>query len=150
MQYEELFAMVFVVGMFAGVFIIYMGLRQRSQQLEFDHRERMAMIERGQIPLVAPTGTPQRLAGSSAPSARFLSLGITIVGLGLALMTVISIAGESPESGIGVGGAIAILGGAFIVRSIMVRPESETPRSLPPFDSNRPPFDSNRPGGPVE
>ena len=46
-----------------------------------------------------------------------------MVGLGLAMMTIISIAGESPESGIGVGGAIAILGAAFIVRSMVVRPE---------------------------
>ena len=36
-------------------------------------------------------------------------------------MTIISVAGESPESGIGIGGAIAILGGAFIVRSMVVR-----------------------------
>jgi hypothetical protein len=137
MQPEELFAFVFMIGMFAGVFIIFMGLRQRSQQLEFDHRERMAMIERGQIPLAGPSGAPRRPMGSPAPTARFLSLGITVVGLGLALMTVISIAGGSPEAGIGVGGAIAILGAAFIVRSIMVRPESEAPRSTPPFDSNR-------------
>jgi hypothetical protein len=32
--------------MFAGVLIIFLGLRQRSQQLEMHHRERMAMIER--------------------------------------------------------------------------------------------------------
>lgn len=143
MHTEETIAMVFVLGMFAGVFIIYLGLRQRSEQLAMQHRERMAMIERGQIPLAEPSGTVRRLSGSAAPSARFLSLGITVVGLGLALMTVISIAGESPESGIGVGGAIAILGAAFIARSLLVRPESEVPRSLPPVDSNRP-------GGPVE
>jgi hypothetical protein len=141
MNPEEVFALVFIVGMFGGIFIIYMGLRQRSQQLEMDHRERMAMIERGQIPLTAPSDGPRRFG--PAPSARFLSLGITVIGIGLALMTVISIAGESPEAGIGVGGAIAILGAAFIVRSVMVRTDSETPRSSPPFDSNRS-------GGPVQ
>ena len=62
MQSEELFAIVFVLGMFAGVFIIFLGLRQRSQQLEMHHRERMAMIERGQIPLADPRG-PARPPG---------------------------------------------------------------------------------------
>ena len=46
----------FVVGMFTGVFITLYVIRQRSQQLEMRHRERMAMIERGQIPLDPPHG----------------------------------------------------------------------------------------------
>ena len=58
MQSEELFAMVFIIGMFAGVFIIFLGLRQRSLQLEMQHRERMAMIERGQIPLARSQRAP--------------------------------------------------------------------------------------------
>ena len=129
---EELFAMVFILGMFAGVFIVYMGLRQRSQQIEMQHRERMAMIERGQIPLSEPTHA--RAAGErqpvyqDVPSNRAMSVGIIVVGLGIALMTIISIAGESPEVGVGVGGAIAVLGGAFIVRSLLVRPDTLSPR----------------------
>jgi hypothetical protein len=129
MQAEEVFVFVFAVGMFSGVFIVYMGLRQRSQQLEMLHRERMAMIERGQIPLSEPSSvTPagRRIYGS-APTSRSLSLGIIVVGLGFALMTIIAIAGESPEVGVGVGGAIAILGAAFIVRSVLVRPQSALP-----------------------
>ena len=130
MQAEELFATVFVIGMFAGVFIVYLGLRQRSQQLEMMHRERMAMIERGQIPLSEPSGAGHSSrVDVSASTSRSLSLGIVIVGLGLALMTIIGIAGESPENGIGVGGAVAILGGAFIVRSFVVRPDSPASRS---------------------
>ena len=130
MHVEELVAIIFVFGMFAGVAIIYMGLRQRSQQLQMLHRERMAMIERGQIPLTEPLPGTRR---AGAPSSRSLSLGIIVVGLGLALMTIISIAGESPEVGIGVGGAIAILGGAFIVRSVMVPPSSQ---STPPSNDD--------------
>jgi hypothetical protein len=121
---EELFAMIFVVGMFAGVFIIYLGLRQRSLQLEMQHRERMAMIERGQIPLAdVDSAMHVRRVSVSGPASRSLSFGIVIVGLGLAMMTIIGIAGESPETGVGVGGAIAILGAAFIVRSMVVRPD---------------------------
>jgi len=124
MQVEELFAVVFIFGMFGGVFIIFLGLKQRSQHLEMQHRERMAMIERGQIPLQDPEALHVRRVPAVGPSSRYLSLGIIVVGLGLALATIISIAGESPEVGIGVGGAIAIIGGAFIVRSILVQPNA--------------------------
>jgi len=126
-----LFALVFVFGMFSGVFIIYLGLRQRSQQLEMLHRERMAMIEKGQIPLAEPGPGPRRMAGV-APSSRSLSIGIIVVGLGLAITTIIGIAAEAPEIGIGIGGAIAILGASFIVRSVMVTPGA--PPSAPPND----------------
>ena len=132
---EEWFGFVFILGMFSGVFIIYLGLKQRSQQLEMHHRERMAMIERGQIPLADPEALHVRRIPNVGPSSRYLSVGIIVVGLGLALATIIGIAGESPEVGIGVGGAIAILGGAFIVRSIIVRSDPPTPGA----DPTRPP-----------
>lgn len=122
----ELFALIFVLVVFAGVFIVFMGLRQRSQQMELQHRERMAMIERGQIPTAEPAGwhRPGHRAARGGSASRALSVGIVVVGLGLALMTVIGVAGGAPEIGIGVGGALAILGAAFIVRSLVVRPES--------------------------
>src|SRR5688500_12201112 len=97
---EEIIAFVFIFGMFAGVFIIYLGLRQRSKQLEMLHRERMAMIERGQIPLSEPEGR-RSFAPGGAQSARSLSIGIIVVGLGLAVMMIVSVAGDSPASGIG-------------------------------------------------
>jgi len=136
----ELFAAVFVLCVFSGVFIIFLGLRQRSQQLEMHHRERMAMIERGQIPLAdSESALHVRRVGNAAPSSRSLSIGIMVVGLGLAIMTIISIASESPEVGIGVGGAIAIIGGSFIARSMLVRPDVPATRSTtivppPPTD----------------
>ena len=134
MHEEELFALVFTLGMFAGVFIIYLGLRQRSAQIEMRHRERMAMIERGQIPLSESSAVPPaRRLDASAATSRSLSLGIIVVGLGLALMTIIGIAGDSPEVGVGIGGAIAILGGAFIVRSLIVPARSAS--AIPPVPS---------------
>jgi hypothetical protein len=130
MHVEELFAMVFVVGMFAGVFIIFLGLRQRSAQLEMQHKERMAMIERGQIPLADPYDAPRRSRATAG--SRSMSVGIVVVGLGFAMMTLISIAGESPEVGIGVGGAVAILGAAFIVRTLVSPSASPAVQPLPP------------------
>ena len=133
MQSDELFAVVFVLGMFAGVFIIYLGLRQRSQQLEMHHRERMAMIEKGQIPLADPEAFHARRVAPLTRPSRSLSIGIVIVGLGLGMMTIISVAGESPEVGIGVGGAIAILGASFIVHAMVVRNEAAAgDRPAPP------------------
>jgi uncharacterized protein DUF6249 len=119
MDVNVLLALVFVVGMFAGVFLIFLAMRARSEGLERRHRERMAMIERGHI----PTTEPQ----VSRASSRSLSLGIIIVGMGLALMTIISIAGGAPDVGIGIGGAIVVVGAAFIVRSLVVR--SDSPRT---------------------
>ena len=135
---EEWFGLVFILGMFSGVFIIYLGLKQRSQQLEMHPRERMAMIERGQIPLAEPETLHVRRILNAGPSSRYLSMGIIVVGLGLALTTIISVAGESPEVGIGIGGAIAILGGAFIVRSILVRPDLAAPAADSTKSSPRP------------
>lgn len=129
---EELLATVFVVGMFAGVFVIFLAMRQRAELLQMQHRERMAMIERGQIPLAdsaGAAGLPR--SGAVGRSSRSLSLGIIIVGLGLALMTIVGVAGGSPEAGVGVGGAVAILGAAFIVRSVVVRPDTQSPPAQP-------------------
>ena len=142
MQPEELFASVFVLVVLSGVFIVVMGLRQRSQQLEMQHRERMAMIERGIVPTGSELGEVRghrgfaRTAGGASAS-RSLSLGIVVVALGLGLMTLISVAAEAPEIGVGVGGAIAILGSAFIVRALVVRTEigvPPAPPAAPPSD----------------
>ena len=126
MDANVLLAIVFVVGMFAGVFLIFLAMRGRSEALERQHRERMAMIERGHIPLAEPP--------MSRGTSRSLSLGIIIVGMGFALMMIISVAGASPDAGVGIGGAIVIVGAAFIVRSLVVRSDAPppTPRVPPP------------------
>ena len=125
----DLFGLLFIVAMFSGVFVIFLAMRQRSEVLERQHRERMAMIERGQIPLPQHSTTVRRGSGASS---RSMSLGIIVVGLGLALMTIIGVAAGTPDVGIGIGGAIVIIGGAFIVRSFVVRPESQNSSSPPP------------------
>ena len=132
MDGPTIIAICFIVTMFAGVFLIFLAMRQRSENLERQHRERMAMIERGHVPLPE---TPQRSA-RGGPS-RSLSLGIIVVGVGFALMAIIGIAGDTPDVGVGVGGAIVIIGAAFIVRSVVVRSETpaqpSAPRNPPPL-----------------
>ena len=137
MEGNELLAIFYVFGMFAGMFVIFLAMKQRSESLEREHRERMAMIERGHVP-AAPA--PERRGG---PPTLSMSLGIIIVGLGLALMTIISIAAGQVGVGVGVGGAIVIVGAAFIVRSLIVRPaeSSFTPAVPPPPPVVRPRID---------
>jgi len=152
MHAEQLFALVFTIGMFAGVFIIFLGMRQRSHQLEMIHRERMAMIERGQVPPGPVVGNPlssssyapglRSRAGSSG--TRSMTLGVVIVAVGLGLMTVISIAGEAPQAGLGIGGAIAIIGIAFLVIGMINRNTQDESQGLhsPPPPPQFPPRDS--------
>jgi hypothetical protein len=139
MQPEELFSLVFIIGMFTGVFIVYMGLKQRSLQLEMRHRERMAMIERGQVPMDPPRSAgvaPAPGGGAGGVGMRMITLGIVVIAIGLGLMSIISIAGESPTIGIGIGGAIVIVGGAFIAAGMLRRNEAANSAagSASPFD----------------
>lgn len=128
MDGDAAFALMFGAAMFSGVFLIFVAMRHRAEALERQHRERMAMIERGHVPPVEPV---------RRGSARALSLGIIVVGIGLALATIVSVAGGSPEAGIGVGGAIVILGLAFIVRSLVIRTPEPEPR-VPALPSHPP------------
>lgn len=128
MQGQDLFVLVFVVGISAGVIVILKAMRQRSQQLEMQHRERMAMIERGQVPIDAPqvhrlSGPPHlyQLSGRSGVGSRSMSLGIVVVAFGLGLMSIIGIAAGAPDVAVGIGGAVVILGLAFIANSLVSR-----------------------------
>lgn len=128
MQAEELFAAVFVLVVLSGVFIVVMGLRQRTQQLEMQHRERMAMIERGLVPFDERRTFGEALDGGlgrrRGPSSRATPLGIVVVAVGLGLMSIVSIAGGAPEVGVGLGGAIAIVGAAFIAVGLLARSQT--------------------------
>ncbi len=133
MQPEELFASVFVLVVFSGVFIVVMGLRQRSHQLEMQHKERMAMIERGIVPGPEDPFVHGGREAARRPgfSTRSMSLGIIVVAVGLGLTSIIAIAAEAPETGVGLGGAIVIVGAAFIVNSLVRRGQLPPPPDRP-------------------
>jgi hypothetical protein len=141
MDIEELFAMVFTIGMFSGVIVIYMAMRQRALQMEMLHRERMAMIEKGQVPLELP---PHRMPGvvSGTPEAgmRSISLGIVVIAIGLGLMSIVAIASEAVSVGVGIGGAIMIVGAAFVVIGVLRRGQGGMSSSSPSstFDRREP------------
>jgi hypothetical protein len=119
MEPETGVALVFGLIVLGGVCVIIAGMRHRARILEMSHRERLAMIERGM--------TPSGELGSAyveqpnARTSRSLSLGIVIVGLGLALALLIGFASREAEIAVGVGGAVAVVGAAFIVMALVVQ-----------------------------
>jgi hypothetical protein len=121
---EEVTVFLMTLLILAGVAVLWMAMQSRRRIREMEHRERLAMIERGLIPPpeVDP-GLFERRTGMFRPetqaSARSRSLGVIMIGLGLGLMLLISSAGEAPGIGIGVGGACALLGAAFLVNAFL-------------------------------
>jgi hypothetical protein len=118
MLFALLLNAIFIVG---GVGVILMAMHQRTKKFEMQHRERLAMIERGLAP--SPETDPEQFEATfGRPGvSRYTTLGIAIVGIGMGLMLLIGVAGDAPEAGIGVGGAIAVLGAAFIVNGYLQR-----------------------------
>jgi hypothetical protein len=127
-----------------GVVVIVSGMRHRARVLEMAHRERLMMIERGLPPATLPQFSSLEAAAQGRRplrrSNRMLSGGIVIVGLGGAIAMLIGFASRQPEIAVGVGGAVAILGAAFIVTALVVhgpaRAEAEARRD---FDRQFPP-----------
>ena len=141
MQEETVIFWIFSFVIAGGVVVIVSAMKYRAKVLEMAHRERLAMIERG----LKPTGPPLSHLGLDRPKARksrMLSGGIVIVGFGLALATVIGFASREPEIAVGIGGAVAILGAAFIVTAYVTQNQTDDP---PPewrprsFESSAPP-----------
>lgn len=122
MNPETALALVFSLVIAGGVLIVIAGMRHRTKVLEMMHRERLAMIERGTAPPGELDATPVSESSSrrSARGNRLLSLGIVIVGLGLGLAVLLGFASGEPETAVGVGGAVAIIGAALIVTALVV------------------------------
>src|SRR5687768_5195841 len=111
-----------------------MAMYQRGRTREMQHRERLAMIERGIAP--SPDQDPAAFDawhGGRRHSAA-TSIGVVIIALGLGLMLLIGVTARSGLIGIGIGGAIIVLGIAFIVIGELQRrsqPPSWGPGSYP-------------------
>jgi hypothetical protein len=116
-----------VVAVIGGFTIVIVKILSNARVRELELRQRIAMIERGLVPApeTDPKGFEQAMAlqqqlrnNPSKSAVRHRRVGITIMGIGFGLMLLIGVAGGSPESGIGVGGALVVLGIAFFVNSI--------------------------------
>jgi hypothetical protein len=141
MLFALLLNTIFILG---GVIVIIMAMSQRTKKLEMMHRERMAMIDRGLLP--SPEVDPEQFEASMGRPgvSRYTTLGIAIVGLGMGLMLIIGVAGGAPDAGVGVGGAIVVLGLAFVANGYLQRASQPLPPPPPP--RYRAPYDAPRVG----
>ncbi len=141
-----------ITAIIGGFAIVLFNIYQRGRMRELRYRERMAMIERGMAP-------PSELAtgGTEGPHGvdyrlrrgRHGSAGVMLIGIGFGLMLIIGFAGREPGSAVGVGGAIVVLGVAFLVNSWFCcgpgstpppGPEPSTPTPGAPPDQPPPPL----------
>jgi hypothetical protein len=141
----EFVATVFGLMILAGVAVLWMAMQNRRMLREFEHRERLAMIERGLVPPPErdPAGFESRTGVGAQPersgATRSRSAGIIMIGFGLALMMLIAFAAGEPGVGVGIGGAFALLGAAFIFNAAALTRRASAPPPLPPLAPlNRP------------
>ena len=141
MNESEVMVFLFSLMIFAGVAVLWMAMQSRRRFREMEHRERLAMIERGLIP--SPEIDPatfERRTNVTPPTpetqttSRTRSTGVMLIGFGLGLMMLLAFAFEVPEVGVGLGGAFALLGAAFVVNAMLSAREV----LRDPFDSRRP------------
>lgn len=107
----------------AGAALMIAAMHNRRLIREMEHRERLAMIERGVMP--SPEANPaafEAAAGFLEPdkdevnrSQRYRTAGVLLIGFGLGLVFVIGVAARSPEVGWGIGGAWISLGAASLL-----------------------------------
>lgn len=136
MQDHEVVLIIVTLMIFAGVGVLYMAMSNRRAWREMEHRERLAMIQRGLIP--SPEADPMGFEAStaapydmrrSARSERWRSAGMISVGFGLAIMMLLTFTAGEPGVGIGVGGAFAVLGATLLMHGSHLRvTESYRPR----------------------
>lgn len=127
MEAEELIIVIISsLGILSGVAVIWMAMQSRRQIREMEHRERLAMIERGLLPApeVDPAAFERRFsstrAAESPGAVRARSGGVIMIALGLAFMFMLSFAAGEPGVGIGIGGAFALVGAGFFVNSLLM------------------------------
>jgi hypothetical protein len=116
----------------AGVIILVLSVYNRGRLRELQYRERIAMIEKGLLP--PPETDPARFDAMTATAgpvparaARYRSGGVLLMGVGVALAVLLSITAGSVEVGVGLGGAIAILGAALFVNGMLTRRDALPP-----------------------
>jgi hypothetical protein len=117
----------------AAVVVAGMGIQSRRQIREMEHRERLAMIERGLAPPADLESTAVERSLSSEDAAmyarvlRWRTAGIIMIGLGLAYFFLVSFGVRNPEIGIGVGGAFTAIDAAFFVNALMLQKSARVP-----------------------
>jgi hypothetical protein len=119
-----LMAGLFLAMVLGGMVLLGVTLIGRQRIRELAIKERIALIERGLVP--SPEVDQARfetLVGLRRPinskSARYRSAGVTVMGLGAAMMVLLTFAAGVPETGFGVGGGLLILGLATFINGVL-------------------------------
>jgi hypothetical protein len=146
-----------IVAILAGCTVAIVGTLARNRVRELEIRERIAMIEKGLVPPpeVDPRGFERAMARQDRqslqaryrPYGRHRRGGITLIGVGLGLMVLITFVDSNPRDGIGVGGFLVIIGVAFLINGMLESRQSEQgPR--PSSDSSTPSSTTTFPSDP--
>jgi len=127
---DVVLAVTITVVIAAGASLIIAAMANRRRLREMEHRERIAMIERGLMP--APESDPaafETAAGytqsTEEPGDRYRTAGVLMIGLGFALMFVIGITASQRSVGIGIGGGWAVLGAASLFNYYLISRRQE-------------------------
>ena len=124
---------VFSLMIFAGVAVLWMAMSNRRALREMEHRERIALIQSGIVP--APEADPLAFETQFEPSSslsrkdRWRTAGTLTVGLGMALLVLLSFTGNG-DIGFAVGGAFVVLGLSFLLNGTLLSP---TPTAVRPM-----------------
>jgi Domain of unknown function (DUF6249) len=147
---DEALVWMFGVVVAGGVAVVIAGLRHRTKVIELAHRERLAMIEHGITPpeRVERPAHPVMIHDKPAPNRRLLSIGVLVIGFGFALAMIVGFAAGATEIAVGIGGAVAIIGAAFVVIALVTPryrgvPPPAAPGSPVPPSPSRPDLDSH-------
>ena len=134
MSEEQVMVIVFSLMIFAGVAVLWLAMSNRRALREMEHRERIAMIQSGMVP--APEADPLAFETQFEPPSSSLSrkdrwrtAGTLTIGLGLALVVLLTFTGEM-DIGFAVGGAFAVLGASFLLNGTLL---SATPATVRPM-----------------
>ena len=124
---------VFSLMVFAGVAVLWLAMSNRRALREMEHRERIALIQAGIVP--APEADPLAFETQFEPSStlsrkdRWRTAGTLTVGLGMALLVLLSFTGNG-DIGFAVGGAFVVLGLSFLLNGTLLSP---TPTAVRPM-----------------
>jgi hypothetical protein len=127
----------------AGVVMMIAAMNNRRKMREMEHRERLAMIERGVVP--SPETDPAAFEAATGladkdgedRSARYRTAGVLLLGFGLGLIFVIGVAAGAPAAGLGIGGAWISLGVACLLNYWLM--SRRRPRWSPSAHRSEPP-----------
>ena len=128
----------------SGVGLMIAAMMNRRRFREMEHRERLAMIERGVLP--SPESDPigfesgARFASTESDAGvRYRTAGVLMIGFGLGLLVLLTATADEPGMGVGLGGAFTMLGAASLLNYFLISrheqlrggPRRWTPRPAP-------------------